>query len=259
MTGGAKRKVKGKLDCMFSHPWKTLTHLDLGEALLDTQDITCLSNQGKPSDCSQALPCKRTKIDVFPKLTSLVLRAPDSSDQSSFLSKAWCSMEKLHIIAPNEVLPQSDLLGKITELAFSNIHKESFDVAKLLESLDDRCKERIGAPTALKISSNQKIRGKWHLAKFNVVNKVQSLDVSNCAYDSSLCELLYSEFPHLYSFILRDCQLTNQDLLCLAQADFEGWLPNLELLDISNNREMGKLQSLFAYDNRWQNLKTLRT
>ena len=63
----------------------------------------------------------------------------------------------------------------------------------------------------------------------------------------------------MYSLILRDCQLTNQDLLCLAQADFEGWLPNLELLDISNNREMGKLQSLFAYDNRWENLKTLRT
>ena len=32
MTGGAKRKVKGKLDCMFSHPWKTLTHLDLGRS-----------------------------------------------------------------------------------------------------------------------------------------------------------------------------------------------------------------------------------
>ena len=95
----------------------------------------CLSNQGKPSDCSQTLCGKRMKINVFPTLTSLVLRAPNSSDQSSFLSEPWCSMEKLHIIAPNEVLPQSDLLGKITELALSNVHNESFDVAKLLESL----------------------------------------------------------------------------------------------------------------------------
>ena len=254
MTGIAQNQVRGKLLSLFCNPWKTLTHLDLGKTILVSDDFQCLSSLWK--------------------LTSLVLRAPDTLMfmPSDFNCVPWYSVAKLHIIEPNKFFPVSERICDVTDLALSTVYSQSFNIVKLLELLDEmsnhvkllelldekgnRARKSVNALT---ICSGQNSESNWNLTKFKIIHKVQSLDVSNCSYRSSLCRLLCRKFPVLNSLILSNCCLKRPDLLCLAQANVEGWLPMLRHLDISNNTDFGNLRDLFAFGSEWQTIENLRT
>ena len=229
MTGGAEWKVKGKLGSMFNGSWMKLKHLDVGKNILDSDDFECLSDNSRRS------------------LESLVLRAPE--EPLSCLR--GYDLKKLHVIEPNGLFPKPKCPTYITELSFSKVYHQSFNIVKFLETLHSL--------NALTINAEQDSGNDWNLTKFRFISEVRSLDVSDYLYRSSLCKLLCRKFPVLHSLVLSNCSLERPDLLCLAQANVEGWLPMLRRLDISNNRNFGNLRDLFAFNSEWQTIGILRT
>ena len=226
MTGGAEWKVKGKLGSMFNDYWTELKHLDVGKNILDNDDLGGLSRV---------------------KWESLVLRAPEEP----LIRLPTYDLKKLHVIDPNGLFPEPECPIYITELSLSKVCHQSFNIVKFLET--------VYSLNALTMNAEQDSGNDWNLTKFRFISEVRSLDISDCPYRSSLCKLLCRKFPVLHSLVLSNCSLEIPDLLCLAQANVEGWLPMLRRLDISNNRNFGNLRDLFAFDSEWQTIGILRT
>ena len=77
------------------------------------------------------------------------------------------------------------------------------------------------------------------LAAANVAGKLPcltTLDLSRNPHITGFISILLTHcFPHLTVLILRNCQLTEKDSSSIQQANADGKIPQLKLLDISQN------------------------
>ena len=86
-------------------------------------------------------------------------------------------------------------------------------------------------------------RGTRSLAQANAMGKLPKLELLEISRNErkptdELSALLLHQMSSLKTLILRNLCLNSRDLCCLAQANAEGKLPKLELLDISENEKL---------------------
>ena len=77
-------------------------------------------------------------------------------------------------------------------------------------------------------------------------------------FTGSLSVLFPHSFPGLKALILESCKLNKEDIRALCQANVEGKLPQLEHLNILENRDV-EISDLFTNSSQWNQLKTLTT
>ena len=82
-----------------------------------------------------------------------------------------------------------------------------------------------------------------------------SLTYNSC-FTGHLSTLLSHIFPRLKILKLKSCQLNSEDMVGLYQANFEGKLPKIEHLDISENDDIN-IGHLFTDSVQWNQLITL--
>ena len=86
--------------------------------------------------------------------------------------------------------------------------------------------------------------------------KLKHLDLSHSNLSSDAPHLFCQTFLHLESLILRSCDLSSENVSCLAQANTWGKFPRLKHLDVTRNS--CKINDLFETKSHWNELQIVR-
>ena len=160
---------------------------------------------------AEKLPCLESLT-----LDRLISSAQDFEALCSIVSK-W-ELKKLDI-------RNASIIGNLSALLchrFSSLHTLVLRCCTLLLDWQSLCKSLAQANA----------RGK--------LPKLELLDISgnDRHITGEISTLLIHRLPSLKTLILRNLHMDWKDLCCLAEANAEGKLPNLELLDISENERL---------------------
>ena len=258
--GTSKESGKPKstlhLSELFRQQWPNLSHLNLYESSLATDDIMSLfaipTHQGQtklPNLRSIVLSAFRVLNDnVAPlweqpltNITSLFLDGPLGTIHKQFNSA----------LADNKLPSLTNLAIQVREfgdrLSVVDLKLENLE---LLESL----------------ALHNFIDGKDNLYCLgqkvsNSVPRMRYLDISQSkGITGMLSGFLGNNFRSLETLFLSNCELNSQDLSSLAKANVEGRLPELNHLDVSHNgnvhkgNEDGGLKHLFSGSCEWNGL-----
>ena len=245
----AQAKVTHQLKYLFEKgtTFPSVTHLNLSDCDLDTDDIEVLSYSLHNS--------------LIPRLTSLALMYNKEREETLFtkncvpltiLSVTGLTSSGFDGIVEALVLGVSKSLRKLhlsarpnTYCKLENLEPGAFP---LIEDLRLASCGDFWWFTSSNVERFSNLAAEWNL---------HTLDIShNHDVSWNFSVLMSHHFTSLKALILHDCELNGQDLITLVRANKEGRLPSLEYLDLSGNVDLkgciGKLSS------KWNNLKRLR-
>ena len=261
--------LKGKLKLLFKSPWPTLEYLDLRGCELDQSDIHVFAaehglipnlktlNFGfsiRFSDMIDRRPCcmKEHIIDdsvfsvfrqCWPTLTTLSLHdvckrqyerittvltavfLPNLSDL------AICMWQHAPMWRKKQVQTQMFVEGQANKLA---LWEQLDTIDKMPEIKHHRLRQ---------LTLQQFVCAATHLytvARSSLSCRLDKLDISYSSYITGYLFILVGHrFPSLQTLILSYCQLNATDLRSLARACKRGRLPELTMLDVSHNSNLG--------------------
>ena len=245
----AGANIRGQLKHLFDEhtEWPVLSHLNLLDSELDRQDLRDLF----------------TGVNgLVTKLTSLEL-----SDSHSYHS-------------PDEDIFSTQYLANLTALSLTSLTKSGF--SKVAEAIRQStlvnlrklflCMERAETCSLADIEPKQIPRIEDLCLQRCIVSEVDlkrlsylvshlklfRLDISySRGIDEHLSALTCGQdLKSLKSLVLRDCDLREQALVSLEQANAEGTLSNLENLNLSQNPDL--ISCIDKISSRWNNLQRLR-
>ena len=230
----------GALSRLFQTQCPTLVHLNLDDFEIDKKDLEFLSSVNVDPIQSP-----------LPNLSVLICSARSFSHEASRLQslfrKSWnqlkgftlrygrcpISNSLIHVINEGK-------LPNLSELHMSLMWGERVDVGLFapdkvprLESLT--LEGFVNSESDLDLL-NEKVRH-WRLKKLDIT---RSSGVSGNLY-----VLLLHSLSSLKTLIVKHCELDSEDLRGLARANAQGYLPELELLDISENGLSKHLEYLY--------------
>ena len=93
--------------------------------------------------------------------------------------------------------------------------------------------------------------------------RLKKLDITHSSgVTGNLSILLSSSLPSLKTLVVKHCELDSEDLRGLARANAQGYLPELKLLDISENGLSEQLEYLYRHPDTqqevtWKNVSHL--
>ena len=283
---GSDASLKGNLKLLFKSTWSTLKYFNLRKCELDQCDVDflapekgflpnlttlCFGYSVRSTNMENRRPCcsKEHIIDdnvfsVFRQhwslLTTLSLHdvckrqyqriapilnpatVPNLSDLTVYMLKYAAVWRKEQV----QVQPCSPV--RTTPLLLWEQHGK---IDKMPE---------INHPRLRHLTLQRFVCAKTHLhavARSALLCKLEKLDISHSSHMTGyLFVLVGHSFPSLHTLILRDCQLNTRDLGNIAKACTKGKLPELTMLDISHNSNLGGCLKLIL-TSVLQSLKTL--
>ena len=245
----AGANISGQLKHLFDEhtEWPVLSHLNLLNSELDIQDLRDLF-----TDANGLL----TKLASLELSDSHSYHTPDEDIFSTqylenLTALSLTSLTKSGFSKMTEAIRQS-MLVNLRKLFLCMGRAETCRLEdiepKQIPRIEDLCLQRC-------VASVVDLKRLSHLASHW---KLCCLDISySRGIDEHLSSLTSSQdLKSLKSLVLRDCDLGEQALASLEQANEEGRLSNLETLDLSENPD--SISCIDKISSRWNNLQRLR-
>ena len=246
--------IEGQLEKLFNRKaiLTNLTHLNLCNCDLDKKDLEAL--------------CFAWNNGLLPNLMSLGLSDRNKSlgarsfrlKENSIFSQNWGALTSFSV-KPLTTLGLKDLVKGIGQRKLTNLKKlcllmmqnETCNLremqSKKLPNLEHLFLQRC-------ITSKKNLK---HASRMLNHWTLHTLDISHSrGIRGELSTLTSQDLTSLRTLILHDCQLNEQDMMSLAEANDKGRLSKLENLDLSENLPL--IVRFITIGSKWLNLRKLK-
>ena len=232
------------LSPLFNCQWPTLTHLDLSNTGLKTEDIRRICGVTNSQ-----------QMNVFPNLE--VLKISDSIPNECFLKQHLKNISSLTYRYTQSCTVAKGYFKTLREwgLSFPSVRLTDDFMMIFREADFEQLDTLVYFGRKSTPGSNIDVEA---FCQSGIIAKLQCLNFTGCNLREKLTSLFSEPFSKLENLVLKSCGLSSEDLKTLNEANDNAIFPQLKHLDISENQNMGSVQNLFDLrESHWNSLKSL--